>query len=93
MAKFNVEMFGLSKEITELRNVEIELNEGASLRDLVAALRRKIPALEGKVIRIGQDRLTEQYVFNIDGRFYFDSDKVQLSEGSSIRLVLLSTGG
>jgi molybdopterin converting factor small subunit len=93
MAKYNVEMFGLSKDATELRNVEIELNEGASLRDLVAALRRKIPALEGKVIRDGQDRLTEQYVFNIDGRFYFDSDKVQLREGSSIRLVLLSTGG
>jgi hypothetical protein len=93
MAKYNVEMFGLSKDITELRNVEIELGEGATLRDLVAALRRKIPTLEGKVIRVGQDRLTEQYVFNIDGRFYFDSDKVQLREGASIRLVLLSTGG
>ena len=93
MAKYNVEMFGLSKEITDLRNVEIELNEGASLRDLVGALRHKIPALEGKVIRTGQDRLTEQYVFNIDGRFYFDSDKVKLREGSNIRLLLLSTGG
>jgi molybdopterin converting factor small subunit len=93
MAKYCVEMFGLSKEITELRSVEIELGEGVSLRDLVAALRRKIPALEGKVIRSGQDRLTEQYVFNIDGRFYFDTDKVELREGATIRLVLLSTGG
>ncbi len=93
MARYSVEMFGLSKEITDLRNVEIELGEGSSLRDLVAALRRKIPALEGKVIRAGQDRLTNQYVFNIDGRFYFDTDKVQLREGSNIRLLLLSTGG
>ena len=86
-------MFGLSKEITELRNIEIELYEGASLRDLVAALRHKIPALEGAVIRPGQDRLTEQYVFNIDGRFYFDKDKVELRDGVSIRLILLATGG
>ncbi len=93
MARYSVEMFGLSKEISELRNVEIELGDGSSLRDLVAALRRKIPALEGKVIRAGQDRLTDQYVFNIDGRFYFDTDKVQLREGSNIRLLLLSTGG
>ncbi len=80
-------------EITELRSIEIELDEEAGLQGLVAALRRKIPGLEGKVIRAGQDRLTEQYVFNIDGRFYFDSDKVKLKEGSVIRLVLLSTGG
>lgn len=93
MAKFNVEMFGLSNDITSLKSVELDLKEGASLKDVVAALKHKIPALEGSVIRAGQDRLTERYVFNVDGRFYFDTDNVQLPEGAGIRLLLLSTGG
>jgi hypothetical protein len=93
MVKYKVEMFGLSNEITNLKSVELELKERAGLKDIVAELRRKIPALEGSVIRAGQDRLTERYVFNVDGRFYFDTDNVQLPEGASIRLLLLSTGG
>lgn len=93
MPKYKVEMFGLSNEVTNLKSVEVDLEEVASLKDIVAALRRKIPALEGSVIRAGQDRLTERYVFNVDGRFYFDTDNVRLPEGASIRLLLLSTGG
>ena len=93
MAKFNVELFGLSNEITALKNVDIDLNDGASLKDVVAALRSKIPAMEGSVIRTGQDRLTERYVFNVDGRFYFDTDNARLNDGDHIRLLLLSTGG
>lgn len=93
MVKFNVEMFGLSNEITKVKNVEIELDEGAYLRDVVAALRRKIPALDGSVVSAGQDKLTERYVFNIDGRFYSDNDKIQLRGGEYIRLLPLATGG
>jgi hypothetical protein len=93
MAKFNVEMFGLSSDITDLKSVEIEVKEGSGLREVVAALKRQVPALDGSVIRAGQDRLSERYVFNIDGRFCFDTDKVQLRDGDHIRLLLLSTGG
>jgi molybdopterin converting factor small subunit len=88
-----VELFGVPQEITELRQVEIELNDGASLGGIVAALRRKIPALEGLVIRKGEDRLTEDYFFNINGRFYFDSSELQIEDGDRIALLTIARGG
>ena len=58
MPQYQVELFGMSNQLVGLRRVEVELDDGACLEDLVAALRRKIPALEGSVIRRGEDRLT-----------------------------------
>jgi len=86
-------MFGLSPDITELREVEIELNDEPRLADIVAALRRSVPALEGVVIRPGEDRLTDRYVFNINGRFYFDGREPQLQKGDRIVLLTLATVG
>lgn len=88
-----VGMFGLSDEVTELREVEVELKDGASLGDVIAALRREIPALEGKVIRAGEERLMENYAFNINGQFHSDDSEFQLRDGDHVALLLLATGG
>ena len=93
MAKYVVEMFGLSPDITELREVEIELNDKPCLADIVAALKLKVPALEGPVIHPGEDRLTDRYVFNINGHFFFDGREPQLQEGDRIVLLTLATVG
>lgn len=93
MIRCIVELFGLSKEITELSEVEVELNDGASLRDIIAALRRKMPTLEGRVIRAGEDRLTEYYAFNVNGRFYFEDINLQLQNDDRVALLSLATGG
>jgi len=86
-------MYGLPREITELREVEVELAVGAGMAEVVAALREKIPALEGPVIRPGQDRLMEQYKFNINGRFYFDGMDFELGKEDRIALLVPMTGG
>ena len=86
-------MFGLSHDVTELREVEVELENGARLRDMIAALRREIPALEGDVIRAGEDRLTEYYAFNVNGRFYMDDNELQIQHSDRVALLLLATGG
>ena len=93
MARYVVEMFGLSPDITELRQVEIELDDEPRLANIVAALRRSVPALEGVVIRPGEDRLTDRYVFNINGRFYFDGREPRLQKGDRIVLLTLATVG
>ena len=94
MIRCIVEMYGLSSEITRRREVEIELKDGASLGDVVGALRRKIPVLEGRVICAGEDCLIEYYAFNINGRFYFDDKEVvQLQNGERVALLTLATGG
>lgn len=88
-----VQMFGLPSEITELREVEVELNDGATLRDVIAALRDKIPALEGAAIRVGEDQLVEHYKFNVNGHFYYDDMDLQLQSGDRIALLVPIAGG
>ncbi|OGO30129.1 MAG: hypothetical protein A2Z29_07450 [Chloroflexi bacterium RBG_16_56_11] len=93
MFKCVIPMYGLPREITELRQVEVELRDGAGMAEVVAALREKVPPLEGPVIRRGQDRLMEEYKFNINGHFYFDGMDFQLHPGDRIALLVPMTGG
>ncbi len=93
MVRYVVEMFGLPCEIAGRREVEVKVEDGASLGDVIAALRREVPALEGTVIRAGEDRLMERYIFNINGRFYFDNDQLKLRDGDRLRLLTLATAG
>ena len=86
-------MYGLRREITELREVEVELRDGATIAEVIAAMREKIPALEGPVFRKGEDRLVEQYKFNVNGKFYFDGQDFKLHEGDRIALLVPITGG
>ena len=86
-------MYGLPREITEKREVEVELREGAGMAEVVAALREKIPSLEGKVIVRGQDRLADEYKFNINGTFYFAGMDFKLKKGDRIALLVPMTGG
>ena len=93
MKRCVVELFGLPREITELREVEITLKGGVSLGAVIAALRREIPALEGCVIRAGEDRLMGHYGFNINGHFYLDDGELQLQDGDHVLLLALAGGG
>jgi len=88
-----VQLFGLSREVTKLQKVEVELKDGANLGDVIAALRREIPALEGRVIRTGENQLMEHCAFNINGRFYLNDKEVQLQDDDRVALLTLATGG
>jgi len=96
MPKCTVDFFGLPLTITELK-VEIELNEEAKLKDVIAALRQKVPALEGNIIVPGQDRMIDGFTFNIQGRFYvdgFDGDQsLHFKDGDHIALLTIPVGG
>lgn len=86
-------MYGLPREITEKREVEVELGDGAGMAEVVAALRGKVPSLEGPVIVPGEDRLVDEYKFNINGTFYFAGMDFQLKKGDRIALLVPMTGG
>lgn len=88
-----VGLFGLPSEVTELREVAVEVDDGADLRGVVGALRREIPALEGDIICAAEDRLTEYYAFNVNGRFYQDDNGLQIKPGDRVALLLLASGG
>ena len=93
MSKWTIPMYGLPREITEKREVEVELREGAGMAEVLAALREKVPALEGTVIIPGRDRLAENYKFNINGSFYYSGMDFKLKKGDRIALLVPMTGG
>jgi len=88
-----VEMFGLPEDVTSEPKVEVSLKDNASLTDIVAALRRKVPALEGTVIEHVRDRLLDQFGFYVNGSCYTSEETVQLKKGDRIVLLALATGG
>ena len=92
MPKYTVYLFGL-QGITEIQEVEVELGDGARLKDVIKVLKRKIPALEGPVIRPGEDLLVELFKFNINGQFHFNDMEFQLQGGDYIALLTPATGG
>jgi len=93
MLNLKVEMYGLPSNATTLKDVTVELNDGASITDLIAALKKTIPSLEGLVIRDGTDRLTESYTFNINGHFYIGYEHLKLKPADSVKLLLVASGG
>ncbi len=87
-------MWGIPREVSGLAEVEIRLeNNEPSLRDVIAALKRRLPELEGIVICQGQDRLEDTCVFNLDGQFLMEDETVTLKNGDCLRLLTLATGG
>jgi hypothetical protein len=93
MARYKVELFGMSNEVGGRCIVEVDLNDGANLADLVAALRREMPALEGGVISAHEDKLTKHYTFNVNGRFYLDDYGAKVRSEDHIVLLTFALGG
>ena len=93
MFKCVIGLFGLPHEIANEHEVEVELRDEASLTDVIAALRQKIPRMEGPVICDGENKLTEYYAFNINGRFYTDDKEIRIHSGDNVALLALPTGG
>jgi molybdopterin converting factor small subunit len=88
-----IPMYGLPYEITALREVQVDLPPGAGMAKVVAALKEKVPALEGPVVRPGTDRLQDSYKFNLNGTFYYDGQDFTLHPGDRIALLVPVTGG
>jgi len=93
MFHLKVEMFGIPAAITSEKDVEVTLNDGAMLPDLVAALRQAIPAFNGEVVRRDTDILGDSYTFNLNGHFYAGCERIVLNPGDSVKLLLMATGG
>ena len=93
MFKGVVYIYGLPREIADVREVPVELSDGAGMAEVIAALKEKVPALEGPVFREGENRLQELYKFNINGTFYYAGQDFQLQREDRIALLMPIQGG
>jgi molybdopterin converting factor small subunit len=96
MIKCIVEFYGVPVTAPG-QKVEIELKEGARLKDIIAALRVKLPEVEGSIIVTGQDKMIDGFTFNIKGKFYIDGDdddsKLDLKDGDKVAVLTIPIGG
>jgi molybdopterin converting factor small subunit len=88
-----VHLFGFPKNITSGREVDFELRQGDTLAKVVAMLRKKLPALEGFAIVPGENKLVDNFKFNLNGQLYYDDLSAQIHEGDRIALLIPVTGG
>ena len=88
-----IPMYGIPREITEQREVKVKLRNEATMAEVVAAMKEKIPSLEGPVFRAGENRLNENYKFNINGNFYYAGMDFNLKNSDRIALLMPVTGG
>jgi hypothetical protein len=89
----NVEMYGIPQNIARQYKTAVDLEDGATLKDVVLALKRRIPALDGPVICQGQDQLTESYSFIVNGQSQPGESNIRIKPDDRVVLVLLATGG
>jgi hypothetical protein len=88
--KLTVEMYGLSP-YTEDNSVIIEVKNGVGRSDLLRAVVREIPSLEGHVIQ--SDRLLETYGMYLNGRFIEQDELIEVEPDDRVVIILLATGG
>ncbi len=93
MFTVNIEMYGVPQSVTQQYKTRLDLEDGASLQDVIQALKQKMPAMEGSVIYQGQDRLIENFSFIVNGQSQPEDSDIRIQPNDRIVLVLMATGG
>jgi hypothetical protein len=44
-----IPLYGLPRELTTARQVEVDLNDGAGMAEVIGAIKEKLPALDGSL--------------------------------------------
>ena len=93
--KIRVEFLGLSRLVTGIKEISLELAEGATFRDIVRTLGTEYPALIGNVIQPDGKTLQEPNIFNLNARKMVQASQMSSgpSDGDRVILMSMSAGG
>jgi len=91
--ELTVEFFGLPRRLSGVKEVTVQVKEGASLRDVVVALTEMFPKFLDELVNPQTHDLQEPYFFNIDARHVPPSLEFQPTEGQRLLLLFLEAGG
>ncbi len=91
--RLTIEFFGLARELTNARQIEVEVGPDSTLRDVVAALANARPKLVGPIIEPGKAGLVAPYLFNVDGRQTLQDLDYRPEDGQHILLLFALAGG
>jgi molybdopterin converting factor small subunit len=93
--KIQVEFLGLSRLVTGIKETSLDLEEGATFRDIVRMLGTTYPALIGNVIQPSRETLQEPNIFNLNARRMIQANQMDRgpSDGDRVILMSMSAGG
>ncbi len=88
-----VELFGLARHLTGAKVASVEVREGATLREVSAALGELYPQLVGPIIKPQVVDLESPYVFSLDGRTVPPSLDYVVGPEDRLVLMFVPAGG
>ncbi len=88
-----VELLGLARRLAGDRELALQLQEGATLRDVVAALASRYPQFLDQVIVPRTYDVVSPYFFNIGGRLAATSLEDAVDASEPLVLMSLEAGG
>ncbi|MGQ9676429.1 MAG: MoaD/ThiS family protein [Chloroflexota bacterium] len=93
MPRVVVELYGTARSVVGAREVDVEVQAGASVRTVIAALATSQPALIGRVIAPGCAELLQSYGVNLNGRNFVADLDTPTQPGDRLLLLFTSAGG
>jgi molybdopterin-guanine dinucleotide biosynthesis protein A/molybdopterin converting factor small subunit len=88
-----VELFGVARLLTGMREINLALRPGATLADLFDALADRLPSLSGRVISADGTTLIDGYACNVNGLEFVRSSDVRVKTGDSVAIMSADAGG
>ena len=93
--RVNLEFFGLSRLAVGKKEISLDLEEGATFRDVVRKLAAMYPNLIGDVIKPDGESLQHPNIFNLNAKRMIRADQMdeRPNDGDRIILMSMSAGG
>ena len=88
-----VELFGVARLLTGMREISLALEPGATIGDVFEALAGKLPSLAGRVITPDGTRLIDGYACNVNGLEFVRSIDAPVKPGDNIAIMSADAGG
>ena len=91
--KLTVEFLGLTRKLAQTKESLVEMDEQATLRDVLGVLATRFPALVGPVIVPETFDLVSSHLVNLDGRRAAENLDVRLQDGQRLIFMFMEAGG
>ena len=91
--KLAIEFLGLSRRLTQTKEILVDMHDQASFRDLLRYLASQYPTLVGQVIVPETFGLVSSYLINIDGQRAVTDLDARLEDGQRLIFMFAEAGG
>jgi molybdopterin converting factor small subunit len=88
--RIRVELFGVSRLAAGTKEITLDLEEGATFRDIARVLGTRYPAMIGNVIQPDGETLQEPNIFNLNARQMIQATQMGDSPNDGDRIILMS---